>query len=104
MRHKNRPKPSCLVLDLRMKGMGSRELKRRLDGSGESLPTIFISSHEEDLAAARAEDKDAVDYLDKPFQEDVFLKTIYSTLGIPDNRSCSTTGPECPQYPVGYPG
>ena len=78
--------PSCLVLDIRMDGMSGRELKRRLDRSGDSLPTIFISAHEEDLAAARAEERDAVDYLGKPFPEDVFLRTIYSALGIPDKR------------------
>ena len=84
--YKRRSQPSCLVLDIRMDGMSGRELKRRLDGSGNSLPIIFISAHEEDLAAARAEEKDAVECLSKPFPEDVFLRTIYSALGLAGNR------------------
>jgi len=84
--HKRSGKRSCLVLDLRLGGMSGRELKRRLDGAGESPPTIFMSAHEEDLAAARAEEKDAVDCLEKPFPEDIFLRTIYSALGLAGNR------------------
>jgi FixJ family two-component response regulator len=74
--------PSCLVLDLRMEGMSGRELKRSLDGSAESIPIIFMSAHEEDLAAARKEEKDAVACLGKPFSARIFLKTVSSALGI----------------------
>ena len=77
---------SCLVLDLRLGGMSGRALKHRLDGTGESSPTIFMSAHEEDLAVAQAEEKDIVGCLGKPFSEDIFLRTIYSALGLAGNR------------------
>ena len=84
--YKRRSQPSCLVLDIRMEGMSGRELKRRLDESGNSFPIIFISAHEEDLASARAEERDAVACLEKPFQEQVFLETISSALGIHNSQ------------------
>ncbi len=92
LEHGRPSRPSCLVLDLRMEGMGGRELKRRLDDSGKSLPTIFISAHEEDLSAARAEETDSVACLEKPFQEQVFLKTISLALGINNSRRDAVSG------------
>lgn len=86
LEHERRSEPSCLVLDLRMGGMSGRELKRRLDGSENSLPIIFMSAHEEDLARAHAEEGDTVACLEKPFQELVLLKTISSALGIRNHR------------------
>jgi two-component system response regulator FixJ len=71
---------ACLILDLRMPGMGGMDLFRLLKSTGHALPTIFISahgnshSHDEALAAG------AVAYLAKPFSEEALLQAIRRAL------------------------
>jgi len=81
LEYERRDRPACLVLDIRMDGMSGRDLKTRLDKTAESLPVIFISAHDEELARARAEEEDAVAYLEKPFQEEDFLKAVFLAMG-----------------------
>jgi FixJ family two-component response regulator len=71
---------TCLILDVRMPGMGGLELQRRLAACGRSLPIIFITAHYSEAERARAMEAGAVMFLSKPFSEDVLFKAISSTL------------------------
>lgn len=70
----------CLILDVRMPGMGGLELQRQLQASGASLPIVFITSYVDDDVRARALDAGAVAFLYKPFREEELLGAIERAL------------------------
>lgn len=74
-------KPSLLILDMRMPGMGGIELNQRLIASGCSIPIVFISAHEEDLASAKAQGFEALAFLHKPFEEKELLTAVSAATG-----------------------
>jgi FixJ family two-component response regulator len=71
---------ACLILDVRMPGMNGLELQRQLMGADWQIPIIFITSHADDDARARALEAGAVDFLYKPFREEALLNAIDSAL------------------------
>jgi FixJ family two-component response regulator len=71
---------NCLILDVRMPGMGGLELQRRLMASHPSVPVIFISAHGEEDLRSRALKSGAVDYLLKPFSEEALLNAVQTAL------------------------
>jgi FixJ family two-component response regulator len=74
------PETDCLILDVRMPGMGGLELQRRLVSSHPRMPVIFISAHGDDELRSRALRGGAVDYLLKPFSEDALLNAVQKAL------------------------
>jgi FixJ family two-component response regulator len=71
---------NCLILDVRMPGMGGLELQRRLTASHPGVPVIFISAHGEEDLRSRALKGGAVDYLLKPFSEEALLNAVQTAL------------------------
>lgn len=72
---------SCLILDVRMPGMGGLELQQRLTSAGRRIPIIFITAHASDEEARRRALKGgAIDFLQKPFSEDVLLNDVFAAL------------------------
>jgi FixJ family two-component response regulator len=71
---------NCLILDVRMPGMGGLELQRRLMASHPGVPVIFISAHGEEDLRSRALKCGAVDYLLKPFSEEALLNAVQIAL------------------------
>ena len=71
---------ACLILDVRMPGMSGLDLQRQLVATNCPTPIIFITSHGDSDAQARALEAGAVDYLYKPFREEALLKAIDSAL------------------------
>ncbi len=67
---------TCLILDVRMPGMSGIELQERLIATGHDIPIIFITAHADEHERARALDRGAVDWLQKPFSDDVLLDAI----------------------------
>jgi RNA polymerase sigma factor (sigma-70 family) len=60
----------CVLTDIRLPGMDGLELQRELRRRGAVIPVVIITGHG-DLAAARTAFKaDAVDFLEKPFDDD----------------------------------
>jgi FixJ family two-component response regulator len=71
---------NCLVLDVRMPGMGGVELLRRLVTSHRKIPVILITAYEEEGMRARALSGGAGAVLIKPFSEEALLSAIHSAL------------------------
>ncbi len=66
----------CLLLDLRMGGMDGLALQQALLARGCTLPIVFLTGHG-DLAHARAALKGgAVDFLEKPYEEEALLEAV----------------------------
>lgn len=72
--------PGCLLLDLRMPGVGGLELMERLAQSGRLPPTIVLTAHGDIAAAVRAMKLGAVDFLTKPHDTRQLLALVKSAL------------------------
>lgn len=70
----------CILLDLRMPGKGGLELQSTLNERGIRLPVVIITAHG-DIAAARAAFRaGAVDFLEKPIDEEALFAAIGAAL------------------------
>ena len=72
--------PACLVLDVRMPGLGGFELQRELAVAGRDLPVIFITAHGDIQMAVRAMKAGAAEFLSKPFEEGALLSAVLQAL------------------------
>jgi len=68
--------PGCVVLDVRMPGMSGLELQEKLVSVKTPLPVIFITGHGTVPMSVRAMKAGAVDFLQKPFEEQDLLDAI----------------------------
>lgn len=71
----------CLVTDLRLPGMSGLDLQRVLKERGAGLPVIVITGHGDVPAARAAFRSDAVDFLEKPFDDEVAIQAIEAAFG-----------------------
>jgi FixJ family two-component response regulator len=70
----------CIVLDLRMPGMGGLELLRSLRASGSRIPVIVLTAHGDDDMRQRSLQAGAVAFLEKPVQSAALISTIRGVL------------------------
>jgi FixJ family two-component response regulator len=70
----------CLVLDVRMPGMSGLELQDRLKRRGYTIPIIFITGHGDVPMAVNAVKKGALEFIEKPFNDQAFLALIKKAL------------------------
>jgi FixJ family two-component response regulator len=73
-------RPGCLVLDVRMPGESGLDLQDRLVQMGAAIPIIFITGHGSIPMSVRAMKHGAVDFLEKPFDDQALLDAINSAL------------------------
>ena len=66
----------CLVLDVRMAGMSGLELQATLREQGNEIPTIIITGHGDVPMAVQAMKAGALDFIEKPFRDQVLLDSI----------------------------
>jgi len=72
---------ACLILDVRMPGMNGLELQGHMVRERWQVPIIFITSHADEDAHARAIGAGAVAFLDKPCREEDLVEAIEAALG-----------------------
>jgi FixJ family two-component response regulator len=72
--------PGCLILDVRLPGLGGLELQRELARSQAPLPIIFLTGHGDIPMSVRAMKAGAVEFLTKPFREQDLLDAIRGAL------------------------
>ena len=72
--------PGCLVLDVRLPGMSGLAFQQELTKADISLPVIFITGHGDVPMTVRAMKAGAVEFLTKPFDDQVLLDAIHGAL------------------------
>ena len=72
----------CVILDVRMPGMGGLELQKKLKSLGFKLPIIVMTLKGDLETAVRAMKGGAVDFIEKPFDDDGLLVAINAALAL----------------------
>ena len=73
--------PSCLVLDVRLPGLSGLDLQRELAEAGVHIPIIFVTGHGDIPMSVQAMKAGAVEFLTKPFRDQVLLDAIRQAIG-----------------------
>jgi len=74
------PNTGCLVLDVRMPGMGGLGLLRHLGAAGSRIPVIVLTAHGDEDTRERSLQAGAVAFLKKPVQANVLVDAVRSAL------------------------
>ncbi len=72
----NGDRPGCLLLDIRMPGMDGLELQERLSAEQRELPVLVITGHGDVQMAVRAMKGGALDFIEKPFNDQMLLDNV----------------------------
>ena len=72
--------PGCIVSDVRMPGLDGLALQRRLKEIGVTLPMVIMTGHGDVPLAVEAMKAGAIDFIEKPFDDDVLLSAIRAAL------------------------
>jgi len=72
--------PSCLVLDISLPGLNGLDLQKRVAIECPEMPIIFITGHADIPITVQAMKAGAVEFLTKPFSDDVLLNAIRKAL------------------------
>ena len=78
--HPRVPVPSCLILDISLPGLNGLELQKRIAMDRTDMPIIFITGHGDVPKTVQAMKAGAVEFLTKPFSDDVLLGAIRQAL------------------------
>src|SRR5580700_3723263 len=79
----NRPPalvPSCLLLDISLPGLNGLDLQKRVAVERTDMPVIFITGHRDVPMTVQAMKAGAVEFLTKPFSDEVLLTAIRQAL------------------------
>jgi len=77
---RSRDNTGCLVLDVRMPGMGGLGLLKRLMAAGSRIPVIMLTAHGDDDTRQRSLEAGAVAFLEKPVQGAALLSAVRGAL------------------------
>ncbi len=72
--------PSCLVLDVRLRGLSGLDLQKRLIEGDSEIPIIFITGHGDIPMAVQAMKAGAMEFLHKPFRDQDLLDAVQQAL------------------------
>jgi FixJ family two-component response regulator len=72
--------PACLVLDVRMPGLGGLDCQRRLADAGFEIPIVFMTGYGDIPMSVRAMKAGAVDFLTKPFRDQDLLDAVQQSI------------------------
>jgi FixJ family two-component response regulator len=74
------PVPSCLVLDVSLPGLNGLDLQKRVAVERTDMPIMFITGYGDVPMTVQAMKAGAVEFLTKPFKDDVLLAAIRAAL------------------------
>lgn len=77
---------ACLVADIKLPGMSGLELQARLAENDCRIPIIFITAHGDKGIRRQAMRAGAVEFLEKPFDTEVFLQRVHAAVDTRGNR------------------
>jgi len=83
--------PGCVLLDVRMPGMNGLDLQEFMQERRIRIPVIIITGHGDVPMAVRAMKAGAVDFIEKPFRDELLLESIQKAIQI-DNRQREVQG------------
>jgi FixJ family two-component response regulator len=72
--------PSCLILDFSLPGLNGLELQKRVAVERPDMPIIFITGHGDIPMTVQAMKAGAVEFLTKPFSDEVLLNAIRNSI------------------------
>jgi FixJ family two-component response regulator len=72
--------PSCLVLDVRLKGISGLDLQKKLADKDMDIPIIFMTGHGDIPMSVQAMKAGAVEFLTKPFRDQDLLEAVNEAL------------------------
>ena len=71
---------ACLIADIRMPGMSGLDLQAKLNAERHRIPIIFITAHGDEKLRMQARRAGAVEFLSKPFDNEVLLDSVRAAL------------------------
>ena len=72
--------PACLVLDVKMPGIGGLDLQKELISRDYAIPIVFITGHGDIPMSVQAMKRGAFDFLSKPFDDNQLLVAVKEAL------------------------
>src|ERR1700684_2608325 len=78
--HPRVPAPCCLILDVSLPGLNGLDLQKRVAAERTDMPIIFITGYGDVPMTVQAMKAGAVEFLTKPFSDDVLLTAIRAAL------------------------
>ncbi|MES9826740.1 MAG: response regulator transcription factor [Candidatus Thiodiazotropha sp.] len=72
--------PGCLVVDIRMPGMSGLDMQEKLAERPIHPPVIIITGHGDVPMAVRAVQAGAVDFIEKPFRDQILLDSVHRAI------------------------
>ena len=73
-------RPGCVIVDVRMPGLSGLDVQRKLNQLGVKTPIIFITGHGDVPMCARAMKSGAMDFVQKPFNDQTLLDIIQDAI------------------------
>lgn len=80
LEHAAPDRPACLILDMRLPGPSGLDLQEALSQAGRDIPIVFITGHGDVSSSVRAMKGGAVDFLQKPFNDQELLDCVQRAL------------------------
>ncbi|WP_335944110.1 response regulator transcription factor [Pseudomonas sp. G166] len=82
----------CVLLDVRMPGMGGLNVQEEMRNRGLRLPVIFVSGHADVPIVVRAFKAGAHDFIEKPYNEQLLLDSVQQALSLADDSQTASAG------------
>jgi len=76
----------CLILDVRMPGLSGPQVQEKLADREHNLPVIIVTGHGDLPVAVKAMKAGAIDFIEKPYDEDVMLESIKNALALSEEK------------------
>ena len=92
LEHCDPSRNACVLLDVRMPGMGGLNVQEELRQRDIDLPLIFVSGHADVPIVVRAFKAGAVDFIEKPYNEQLLLDSVQQALNRAGSRQRQSAG------------